>query len=319
MNVADFQPVIDRLQASSAPAITIHQNPDADTVGSALALAGALERLNRRVQLIAPALPLPIDCSFLPGAERFKTRCSPKTDLLISVDTAVPRLLPEGLPPEEMIVLDHHASNPGYGTLNYIDPQAAATGVVVMDLIEALEVRLKAPIATNLYAAIASDSRFFSIDRVDAPLFERAAQLVRAGADVAAIAQGLKSRALAQMRLLGHALLAMQLHCEGRLALVLIDQKMLQATGAAPFDIVDELLSTVTVEVAAVVTEQPGGWAKGSIRSQNGLDVSQIAAQLEGGGHKAAAGFRTQGTLDAVRDRLLAAIMPRLKGWGDED
>jgi phosphoesterase RecJ-like protein len=310
MNAADFQPVIDRLKVSRAPAITIHQNPDADTVGSALALAWALEQLKLRAQLIAPALPLPIDCAFLPGADRFKTRANAKTDLLISVDTAVPRLLPESLPECEMITIDHHGSNPGYGVLNLIDPQVAATGVVVMDLIEAMGVALNRPIATNLYAAIASDSRFFSIDRVDAPLFERTARLVRVGADPAAIAQGLRRRSLAQMRLLGRALLLMRLHCAGRFALVLIDHETLKASGAEPFGIVDELLQAVTVEVAAVVVEQAPHRLKGSIRSQNGIDVAQVAAVFGGGGHKAASGFRTEGALEAIGDRLVALIEP---------
>lgn len=301
-----------RLIAAKKPALLVHRNPDLDTLGSALALHHALERAGVRSVLIAPELPLAAKYSFLPGIERFRAAFPRGCDLLAALDAGDSKLLIADRPGAELIVIDHHQSNTLYGDINLVRPECGSTGEVVADLLEANGVGLNAKIATCLYAAIASDTRFFITDRVGASTFRLAARLIEAGADAETIGGAItRNRPLSELRLTGRLLSGMRMACAGRVATGVITKTDLLAAGAGIADTADLpewLLSAVTAEAAVLLVELPGGRVKGSLRAKGGLDVSAIAARFGGGGHPKAAGFSTEGDAADLADQITALM-----------
>lgn len=308
----DQQSLWQRLLSAKKPALLTHRNPDADTLGSALALYHALERCGVRAVLVACELPLAPKFHFLPGIERFKAAVPKDCDLLVAIDSGDAKLLIPDRPDVEMIVIDHHESNRRYGSINLVRPECGATAEVVADLLEAVGVKLNAKIAAALYAALASDTRFFTTDRVGAGTFRRAAQLLEAGADAEAIGNALaRNRSMAELRLTGRLLSAMTLHGNGRIAAATVTRADLAACGAEladTADLPDLLLSAVTAEAAVLVVELPGGRVKGSLRAKGALNVSHIAARFGGGGHPKAAGFALEGEAQRVMQEAIALM-----------
>lgn len=305
-----------RLLSAKKPALLIHRNPDLDALGSALALHHALERAKVRSALVAYELPIAPRYGFLPGIERFKAAVPKGCDLLVAIDSGDAKLLNPDRPDLEMIVIDHHQSNSGYGAINLVRPECAATGEVVADLFEINNVALTPKIATALYAALAGDTRFFITDRVGPHTFGLAARLLETGIDAEAIGNAInRSRPLSELRLTGRLLSTLSLHCEGRLALGIVTQADLAACGASiadGADLPEWLISAATAEVACLLMELPEGRIKGSLRAKGALDVSRVAAHFGGGGHPKAAGFSLEGSPQAFSGEVIALIAKML-------
>ena len=274
--------------------IVSHVHPDGDTLGSALALYDVLVRLGKKVTHYNKNSELPLVYDFLPGYSKIKNTLPKQFDLVISCDCSTrDRLkIPEG--DYEIINIDHHLTNRYFGNINLVVDRFTSAGMVVYELLKANGIDIAHACATCLYTAIADDTGFFQYGDMDEQTFSIVAELVKCGANPKEIASKVKRREpLSKIRLYGYMLNHFSLHENGRIATIIFDKAVLEATGAKRHDtknIVNMLRSIVNVTIAIMILEENEGGYKVSLRSKD-INVSKIALEYQGGGHKTAAGF----------------------------
>jgi phosphoesterase RecJ-like protein len=316
---------VELLAAAAAAGATVvlsgHVQPDADALGSTLALAEGLRRQGARVVATFPEpFVLPGSLGWLPGADQLvDPRTVPtEVDLFVSLDAASPgRLgLLAGLleTAGRSIVVDHHASNPGFGGVLVLDPHAAATVVLVADLLAGLGTDLDEQLATCLYAGLTADTGSFRFGNTSPATHELAARLLRTGIDHAAISRRLFDTApFGWLGLLSAVTGRAVLEPGVGAGLVLTWSTAAEARGhgVAPDQLealVDVVRATAEADVAAVVKgADDGSWVV-SLRSRGATDVSRVAMALGGGGHRMAAGYSSALDLDGTIAQLRAEL-----------
>ncbi|GAA1480484.1 bifunctional oligoribonuclease/PAP phosphatase NrnA [Gordonia sinesedis] len=303
-----------------APAVTVicHARPDPDTLGSGLALGQALHRLGAEVEVAHPGPEtLPAGLQALPGSKLLVDEADVVGHpLVVSVDAAsIDRLATLRAPfdaAEQSIVIDHHASNPGFGDLDFVDPEADCTAVLVLRVLDELGVELDADIATCLYAGLATDTGAFKWARPDS--FRIAARLLDTGVDVRSWSRTLfDTHPFAWFALVSGALGSARLDpdaCDGAgVVYAVVDQRLLaEMSWEESESVIDIVRTAAEAEVAAVFKEsEPGQWTV-SLRSKDTVDLVPIARSHGGGGHRHAAGYSDTGTEDEVVGRLLGSL-----------
>ncbi len=298
-----------------------HVQPDADALGSTLALAEGLRRRGARVLATFPGRPgLPASLGWLPGAEGLvpSTAVPGSPDVFVSLDAASPGRLGElaALLTDAgtSVVLDHHASNPGFGDVRLVDPAAPATVVLVAGLLDELGVALDVQLATLLYAGLAADTGSFRFSSTRPDTHALAARLLATGIDHAAISQRLFDTApFGWLRLLSAVTGRAVLERGVGAGLVWTWSSTAEAAehglpGEQLEALVDVVRSTAEADVACVLKGQDDGSWSVSLRSRGATDVARVAMSLGGGGHRAAAGFTShldrEGTVAAIRSEL---------------
>ncbi len=309
------------LQARDDYTIICHVSPDGDTLGSGLALYGALRKLNKRVQIVCEDA-LPRIYAFLPFSKDLqKPQNVPLTRNAISVDCAARDRLGSAQAlfahARHTLNIDHHATNAAYGDDNCVW-DTAATGEIVFNLLEMMGL-IDPAIATCLYTAIMTDTGNFAYANTSPETLHAAAELLEDGADNAYINRCVyRTAPIGKIRLLGCALAGMELFSNGRLGLARITRQDFAKTAAASEDvegIIDHIRDVDTVEIAILARETAeAGVCKVSLRSKNEADVGAISAKMQGGGHKRAAGYTDHGTLDEVCARALQMAGAMLTG-----
>jgi bifunctional oligoribonuclease and PAP phosphatase NrnA len=298
-----------------------HVQPDADALGSTLALAEGLRRRGARVLATFPEpFLLPASLAWLPGAEGLvpSSAVPGSPDVFISLDAASPGRLGELAVLLERaatsVVVDHHASNPGFGAVRVLDPAAPATVALVADLLDGLGVALDERLATCLYAGLAADTGSFRFGNTRPDTHGLAARLLATGIDHAAISQRLFDTApFGWLGLLsvvaGRAVLERGVGA----GLVWTWSSTAEAAehglpGEQLEALVDVVRCTEEADVACVLKGQDDGSWSVSLRSRGATDVARVAMALGGGGHRAAAGFTSsqdrEATMAAVRAQL---------------
>jgi bifunctional oligoribonuclease and PAP phosphatase NrnA len=298
--------------------ITSHAKPDGDSIGSQLAMAFALDALGKQVRIVN-ADPAPEHYQGFPGMHRIEivAEVQPDADALIVMECSdLSRTGVIGLEAACLINIDHHLGNRLYGTLNWYDETAAACGEMVFDLIRALGVPLTEQIATHIYLAILTDTGSFHHSNITPRTFDICRQCVEAGVNPSAMARRVfDSNSFGKLKLIGALLDSMELLDEGRLAVLHMDDQMLNDCGCTHNDTEGLINLPLTArEIQAVVFFKvgPGDGVRVSLRSKYDVDVRRVAAAYGGGGHKNAAGFTFDGPLGELRpgllDKLVAAI-----------
>jgi phosphoesterase RecJ-like protein len=314
---------VNTLRLGGRALLVCHVNPDGDALGSMLGCALGLRRLGVAVQATFPApytLTPPFDA--LPGVELLidPATAPAAPDLFISFDAAsVSRLgeLADRLDSAtESIVLDHHASNAGFGSIHLVDPTAAATSVVVAGLLDRLGVAYDQQIAECLYVALSTDTGSFKFDLTTPAVHELAARLLATGIKPAEISRRLfDSRPFGAMKLYGDVLARASLEPAGA------DGRGLVWSYATLADlerhgqgrhVMEGLIDAVRVaeeaDVACVLKQVAAAEWSVSLRSKGAIDVAQVAVALGGGGHRLAAGFTGYGSRDDVIAVIRAAL-----------
>ena len=325
----DWQRAIEALTRSQRPLLVTHKKPDGDAIGSLLGLGHALEDLGKHVTLACADRP---DGALakLPGAERIVTDLagsySPNApggdlpwDLVVALDASdLDRLgtvfernpaLFERLP---VVDLDHHFTNDRFGTVNLVDPGAAATAEVVTLLLRRLDVTPDVAAATCLLAGLLTDSLSFQTESTTARTLRQAAALVEAGAPLAGVAYQLfRQRALASALVWSKTLGSLQFAAGHRIAWIEVPRAAVASSGpgADTTGLSGFAGDIAGVDVGLVITEGDDGAIHVGLRSQS-VDVAALAAQFGGGGHKRAAGcqFAPPATIASVRTALIPAI-----------
>ncbi|OQX49701.1 MAG: phosphoesterase [Epsilonproteobacteria bacterium 4484_20] len=296
-----------------AESITIlsHLNPDPDAIGTALGIYTLLkEQKIKKVEVVNASKALPRHLDFLSGYEKIKNRIEYENSLIIACDSGSMERLGFTFADREILNIDHHPSNDLYGSLNVVIPHYASSSQVAFDLFKKIYT-VSVQSAECWYAALLSDTRYFTVSSVNEAVFEAARELVHIGVDPAKVATHFtQRRSLASFRILQRALESLQLYSDARIAVLYVTKEDISATGATVPDmdgIVDYARSLATVEVALFAMELEEG-IRVSLRSK-GMDVNAIAACFGGGGHKVAAGITfKEGNLQQIIDTIIAKI-----------
>ena len=299
-------------------AVMSHVRPDGDALGSQLALALSLQQLGKEVRVWNEEGMLE-KYSFLPRAELVtKPPSIPEDfDCAIALDTAIQSRLGTALAAVRSakiwINIDHHLSNPGYGDVVDVDPDAPATAEIIFRLIKSQNLPFNRDIAENLYAAISTDTGSFQYPKTSVRTFEIAAELIRAGLDVGRLNQQLyENYPRRRLELLRELLRTMRFEHRGRVASVSLSLKTAAELGVLPEDnegLIDHLRAIRGVIVAVFFEELNDGKVRVSMRSKDdAVDVCAICQKFGGGGHTLAAGARVCGTLAEVEEKVLEEI-----------
>jgi len=297
-----------------------HVNPDGDALGSMLAFGLGLRRLGvANLQCTFPGPPdVPEPFVALPGLDLLvpEAAAEPAPDLVLCFDAAsatrLGSLVDRLTTAPTAVVLDHHASNPGFGTINIVDPDAAATSVVADELLRRLDVPLDAEIAECLYVALATDTGSFRFAMTTPSVHEMAARLLATGISPGDISRRVfDTRPFGAVRLYGDVLgrATLEPAAAGGRGLVwtyatLDDLARHQQKPYVLEPLIDSVRCAAEADVSLVVKQvAPAEWAV-SMRSKGGVDVSRVAVALGGGGHRLAAGFTGRGTVDEVVEAI---------------
>jgi bifunctional oligoribonuclease and PAP phosphatase NrnA len=211
------------------------------------------------------------------------------------------------------MVIDHHPTNTRFGTVHLVAPRAAATVVIVDELLRRLGVPLDRDIASCLYVGLVTDTGRFQHASTDRAAMELGGRLLEAGVPHEELTRRLfGTRTVGELTLLARALGRLTFVPEARLVHAGVTTADLEEAGAgleAAEAIIDVVRTTDVAEVAVVARQDvaAGGW-RVSLRSRGGVDVGRVAETLGGGGHDRAAGFTGYGTYQQVLDRVVAAV-----------
>ena len=294
-----------------------HENPDADTLGAALALRFAAERLGKTAEVVA-ADGVPPFLAGLPGAADVRTAPTLEPDLAVVVDGplsrtgGVARDHTAWLDRARVVNIDHHVSNDGTGVADtWIDADAAATCEMVAGFIGDLGVTIDTDIATVLAAGIVQDTHTFSHPNATPRTLRVMADLVAAGAPLSALHRAIYAdKPFSTLALWGRMLAGIGERRAGRIVHAAQTVAMLAETGSpqtATEGFVDLLASTKDADVTVLFKETDASHIRASVRTTARADAVAITETFGGGGHARAAGCSLEGPLDVAVTRLLDA------------
>ncbi|WAC55145.1 DHH family phosphoesterase [Gordonia sp. SL306] len=307
-------------ELTDAPAVTIlcHVRPDADTIGSGLALGLALDRQGVDVEVAFPdTVALPSTLAGLPGSTLLVAAQEVVGHpVVVSVDAAslgrLDSLAAVFTAAERSMTIDHHASNTGFGDLDLIDAAADCTAVLVLSVLDDLGVEIDDDIATCLYAGLVTDTGSFRWARPES--FRIAARLLDAGVDARTWSRNLlDSHPFRWFEMVASVLGGARLvpeACRGEgLVYAIVGHDVLSGMSWEESESVVDIVRTANeAEVAAVFKETgPATWTV-SLRSKRRVDLVPIAAAHGGGGHRHASGYSDAGTADEVVAHLLESL-----------
>lgn len=326
----DMAAVVTALRERDRFLVTSHEAPDGDALGSLLATGLALAELGKdAVMFLGGEAPLPGEYRFLELGERGLLRELPADAAertLIAVDCASESRvgaqagLVEAAP--LTINIDHHHDNPRFGEVNLVVENASSTGEVLADVIRDLGVELTPEIAEALYIALVTDTGRFQYANTTPKALRLAAELVEAGADVNRVFQGVYENVqFAKLKLLARALEHAQVLEGGEIVVSHLLRGDFEAVGATePYSegIIDVLRSVEGSIVSALIREPPrdgGPTRKVSLRSSvDEVDVSAIARKSGGGGHRGAAGFSSELSVEELTDFIVREVAAQVGG-----
>ena len=323
----DLRPVADAIRGHDRFLLTTHENPDGDSLGSILAMKLALEQLGKDVVMfLQGTTPLPKEYQFMDLGEL--QRGSPPDGgnrVVIALDCAnASRMGPDPAVLERaklVVDIDHHHDNTRFGQLNAIVPTASSTGEVLYDLFRELGVGITPEIAEALYIALVTDTGRFQYANTTPRTLRVAAELVEAGADVHHIFQFVyENVAFAKLKLVARALANAKVYEGGRIIVSHLERTDFESAGAEePFSegIIDYLRAVEGAEVVALIREPPsldGPTRRVSLRTRaEEVDVSAIARKSGGGGHRQAAGFSSEASVDEITEFIRREYLAQAK------
>ena len=311
---SDLLAVVDALRVNDRFVVTSHENPDGDSLGSLLAMTLALRQLGKdAVMYLSGHTPLPREYAFMSFDGLTRTVPEDVADrVLVAVDCAkADRIGPDPgllMDAKLKVDIDHHHDNSRFGDVNLIVAEASSTGEVLRDVFRELDVELTPEIAEPLYIALVTDTGRFQYTNTTPKALRLAAELVEAGADVHEVFQQVyESVEFAKLKLLARALEHAQILEGGRIvvsSLARTDFTDVGAPEAYSEGIIDYLRAVEGSELAVLIREPPREdrvERRVSLRSSvDELDVSAIARRFGGGGHRQAAGFSSEASVEEI-------------------
>ena len=323
-----WEPLWEIVQSHERFVLSSHVRPDADAIGSEIAMANLLEGLGKSVNIINPSAA-PQNLGFLDPRHRvnkFGETASAddvhSAEVHIVLDTSAwKQLLAVGealkTSTAKRVVIDHHVSADSLDAVEFKDTCAEATGTLVFRFADEYNLPISNETASALYCAIATDTGWFRFPATTSETMQIVARLMDAGARPHELySQLYEQHSIGRLRLSGLVLGRVQLAAEGRIAWTYVrraDFKDMNATPADTEGLVNQCLTIGGTQASFIAVEQGDKTIKVSLRSRGPLDVSRVAERFGGGGHKLASGTMVDGPLDQAADRVLAAMCDGLE------
>ena len=325
---ADLAAVAEALRSNDRFIVTTHENPDGDALGSLLATTFALRELGKDADMyLFGEVPIPNEYEFMDFAGIVRGPNPDSSDqVVVALDCANERRLgPESalLEKAQLVVdIDHHHDNTRFGKVNLIVGHASSTGEILADVFRELGVSLTPEIAEALYIAVVTDTGRFQYANTTAKALRLAAELVEAGADVHRVFQGVyENVAFAKLKLVARALENAEVFEGGRVVVSHLEREDFEHAGAEePYSegIIDYLRAVEGTELAALIREPPtanGPTHRISLRTTEAdLDVSAIARKSGGGGHRQAAGFSSEASIEEITEFIRREFLAQVNG-----
>jgi phosphoesterase RecJ-like protein len=304
--------VLHQIEQRKRFVLTSHVRPDGDAIGSALACCQILRAMGKQADVVVHD-GVPRIYRSLPFADQVlqadRVGGDYEAAIILECDS-IHRTRLQGLEDRFLISIDHHISGRPFAHVNWIDPQAVATGEMVFRLAREAGAPFSPEIATCLYTALMTDTGSFMFQGTNEHTFALARELVLAGADPSHCARSIYfAHSVAKMRLLGEAL--RNLNTEGHVGWTWVSQEQMERCGAREEDcegLVNYVLSIGEVEVAAFFRELPEKRFRVSLRSKGTLDVARVAERFGGGGHECASGCSIDGPLGNAVQQILQIL-----------
>ena len=295
--------------------ILMHKRPDGDTIGSALALYESLKQDNISCELVCIDSDLPIKFRFLKSYSKIKKKIDFDNSLVVTLDCGDINRTGFDLSSRDIVNIDHHKSNTNFGILNIVEVDVSTTAVLYKLLKEGF--KINKDVAEALYSGLITDSINFTTSLVSKETFITASELISYGLDVNYISNKInKQQSLAHIRAKAKAINNLELKFNAKLAITALNQEDIASSGARTQDIdgiIDEFIALATVEIAVLITDIDN-IVKVSLRSKN-EDVSLVAIDFGGGGHKNASGFEVKnGKIEEVKKDLIEYIKDKIYG-----
>lgn len=324
----NWEPLRDIIDQHQRFLISSHVRPDADALGSELALAAILEDQDKSVRIVNPSAT-PSHLEFLDPMGKvnkigrdFTVDQILDTEVHIVVDTSAwVQLVDVGKALRQSsakrVVIDHHMSSDDLEAVEFKDTSAEATGAMIFRMAEALGYRVPPSMAVPLFCAIATDTGWFRFSSTSSDTMRIISRLIDLGAEPHLIYQQLyEQNSIGKVRLAARVLSRVQLECGGRLAWIQVKQDDFEATESTPVDtedLVNETLKIAGTQAAFIAIEQLNKTIKFSLRSQRDLNVAALAEPFGGGGHKQAAGAVLPGPLDEAVSTMRSAFLKAME------
>lgn len=316
---SSFEKVAARLKKAKNLLALTHARPDGDGLGCVFALVRAARAAGKQAAMLVPdSVPARYDFLFAAerpaGPERFPALAD-HADAIVILDTSASSQL-DGLVDalramrSKLVVIDHHATADNLADAVWADESAAATGVMLTELLDSLGWPMDLPTAEAVMMAITYDTGWLQFANTDSRCLRAAGRWLDAGVRPDKLYRKLfQTDRPERLHLLGRLLDSLELHCDGKLAIMSLRLGDFAATGALQSEtdnMVNEALRMGTVDTAVLLVETPE-CVRVSLRSRDALDVAAIASQFGGGGHRRAAGLRSSESFDGLKAKLLTA------------
>ena len=309
--------LIKALTESNKYALLIHTSPDGDAIGSSLALAHTLVSLGKKVDLLCQDT-MPDSYEFLGGIKLFKRSLQPEDwyDVAVMIDCSdlerLGSLASITKCSGKTLNIDHHITNDYFADINFVDIKAAATAEIIYEIISELAVTPNLSVSEALYIGILTDTGNFSFSNVTPKTHRITAELITQGVNPEKVSMLVyKNHSINKIKLWGRAIDSLETDYAGKFAMISITSDMFENNAAKEFDVegvVNFALDIKGVELAVLIREMLSGGVKVSFRSKNFIDVSRLAAQFGGGGHKKAAGCIMKEGLEQSKAIIKAAV-----------
>jgi phosphoesterase RecJ-like protein len=318
----DLAAVAEAVRAHDRFLLVTHENPDGDALGSILGMKLGLDRLGKdSAMYLGGDTDPPAEYDFLALDElRRDLPADAAERVLLALDCANAQRMGAAAEVLDRVTLsidvDHHHDNTRFARINHVVADASSTGEIVRDLLRELDVPLDAEIAEPLYVALVTDTGRFQYTNTTPKALRLAAELVEAGVDVHRVFRGIyESVEFAKLKLLARALERAQVYDGGRLVVSYLLRSDFHELGVGEEyaeGIIDYLRAVEGAELAATIREPPeppGAQRRISLRaSSDEIDVSAIARQRGGGGHRQAAGFSSPDSIEEIVDFIRSAF-----------
>ena len=288
-----------------------HRRPDGDAVGSAAALCLGLRQMGKTAHIWKN--PQTTD-RYLPFLKDMETETVPEGATIVSVDMATEGLLPLNggeFAGKTVLSIDHHPSNEGYAEFTNVQPQCAACGELLLEILKDLGPITK-DMAEALYLAISTDTGCFQYSNVTEGTFKAAAELKKYGAETYPINKVMfGTKSIARLRVESALTDNAEFYAGGLVGVTTITNEMLDRIGATEDDI-DDISGFPRgiegVQIGVMIRQLREGGSKISLRTGESYNATAICGKLGGGGHKAAAGASVDGDVLEAKEKILAAI-----------
>lgn len=293
-----FYQLFEKIQYSNYILIVTHKNPDADTLGSALALGNYLDSSRKKYKIYNQTTCFPKKWEFLKGLNKITNQLPKQYDLIIYVDCSEEKMVGIELTNDIFsIAIDHHQTTSFAQDLSIIDSTSGSTGELVYNFFEYNNIKFTKDIATPLYVAIYEDTVGFTTPRTTSLTFGKITRLIQAGIEPAYISnQLLRQDSLAKYRAIPRVLDTLELHYAGNIATVYCENQWVEQTGVSleELDFISNMVLNIAIVKVSAYFRMVDNKVRVSLRGKSNIDLSDIAKKFNGGGHKDAAGFNIE-------------------------